>query len=260
MAGTAVFLGAWLTDSPLSFLSISLLSIASILATGFGNVINDIQDIETDRISHPERPLPKGEMSLFSARAFALILIVITLTASFSVSKAHGSATLIPLILLLLYALILKGTPIAGNLLVASLVAYSILYGAIGSPLFTKLLIPAALAFLLNFSREIIKDIQDHKGDMLAGYKTSATLPRPVLRGIVYGCSFSYLLLILLPYFKKDTGLPYLLVCVLVALPLHIYRTVLISNKNWESRTSLISKLFKFEMLVGLGALAIDKI
>ncbi len=27
----------------------------------FGNVINDILDIETDRISHPERALPKGK-------------------------------------------------------------------------------------------------------------------------------------------------------------------------------------------------------
>jgi len=43
-------------------------------------------------------------------------------------------------------------------------------------------------------------------------------------------------------------------------LPLHVYRTILISRKEIEKRFSQISTLFKLEMLTGLVALAADKI
>ena len=259
MAGIAVLLGFWLSESAISTMSLAFLVFAAVSSTGFGNVINDIKDIETDRISHPGRPLPMGEIPIISAVIYACLLAVIALFSSFTVSTTHGLATLIPLILLFFYANVLKGTPLAGNLVVASLVAYAILYGAIDAHHFQRLIIPAFFAFLLNLSREIIKDLQDERGDSTAGIITTASLPRPFLKGLIYLLSAIYLVLLPLPVFLKHFGYVYGLICFIVILPLHFYRLYLIRTIN-DSRYKTISMLFKVEMLAGLIALAADKL
>lgn len=261
MSSIAVFLGFWIAESPLSLPNLFMLMIAAVFSTAYGNVTNDIRDIETDRISHPTRPLPAGFINPVSALIFAILLAVGALMCSFFVSGIHGIATIIPLVLLTVYTFYLKGTPLTGNLLVALLVAYSIIYGAIGAPLFSKLLIPAILAFLLNFSREIVKDLQDHEGDRVAGYNTSAALPEKFLKIVIYCCSLFYLYSLFLPVYYHSFETVYLLVCIIVILPIHIYRTIfLIRPKNWHVHYSGITKLYKIEMLCGLIAIASDKI
>ena len=37
--------------------------------TAGGNALNDVYDRETDRVNHPERPLPAGEVSVSSAKS-----------------------------------------------------------------------------------------------------------------------------------------------------------------------------------------------
>ncbi len=259
MAGMAVFLGYWLTGSDLMPCEILFPILAAIAATGFGNVINDIRDIETDRISHPQRPLPRGEISIPAALIYSSLLAITAILLSFYTSLAHGFATLIPLILLLAYAVYLKGTRLAGNFIVASLVAYALLYGGINRPDFMKLLIPAFLAFLLNLSREVVKDIQDETGDKAAGYKTSASLPRSFLRYFIYICSVIYFSALPFPVILGHLGLIYAAVTVSAVVPVHIYRLRLIKT-DMDKKLSLISQLFKVEMLAGLTALAADKL
>lgn len=260
IAAITVALGFWLSQSPYSAWMLVLLMIATIAATGFGNVINDILDIESDRISHPQRPLPKGDLSIHNAKIFSVVLILISLACGFVVSITHGIATLIPLILLILYARYLKGTPLAGNIVVALLVAYSILYGALNAPGFFLVIYPALFAFLLNISREMIKDIQDEAGDKAAGVMTSAALPHTLLRGMIYCISIVYLLFILLPYYNKSFGMPYLLISLTIIIPIHSYRSFLIMSIKWKSKLSTISTLFKIEMVSGLAAIAVDHI
>lgn len=260
MAGLTTFLGFWLSDSSLPISSVMLLIIATICSIGFGNTINDIYDIDSDRINHPNRPLPQGNISIRSAWIFSLLLLVSALASSFSVSSLHGFATVLPLLLLTIYAFFLKATPIAGNFLVAALVAYTILYGALGAVGFPRLIFPASLAFLLNFSREIIKDLQDSKGDLSRGVITSATLSVPTLKTIIYICSAVYLSLLFITIYMKLFGTIYTGISLSIILPLHVYRVVLICKKGIEKRFKQISTLYKLEMLTGLIALAAEKI
>jgi len=260
IAATTVAIGFWLSQSTYGIWMLALLMIATIAATGFGNVINDIKDIDSDRISHPERPLPKGDLSIHSAKVFSVILIVISIACGFTVSITHGVATLIPLILLFFYARFLKGTPLAGNIVVALLVAYSILYGALNAPEFSMVIYPALFAFLVNISREIIKDIQDEAGDKAANVITTAILPHQLLRYMIYCFSIIYTIVLFIPYINTTFGFPYLITCVIAVLPLHIYRSVLIVSGRWEEHLGHISMLFKVEMLCGLVAIAVDKV
>ncbi len=258
MLALGVSLGFWLGHAGGHVLTLASLVIAAACAAGFGNVVNDIADISTDKISHPQRPLATGELSAAAAAAFAAALACIGTGAAFLASWQHGIGTLVPLCLLLLYALFFKATPLIGNILVSALVGYGIVFGGLLGAGMHRLAVPAMLAFLLNASREIVKDVQDEKGDRLAGYKTTASLPRPVIKTIVAGCGILYAVLVAVPYLLRDFGIAYGVVCLASVVPLHIYWFILFFKADWELKAGKISSLIKYEMVCGLAALAMD--
>jgi geranylgeranylglycerol-phosphate geranylgeranyltransferase len=261
MAAGAAMLGYWISGVSLQLLSLFLLITATITAIGFGNVINDILDIKTDRISHPDRPLPKGELSVRAAIIYAILLCCISLFCAWLVSTDHLIATIVPITLLIIYSFFLKGTPLSGNVLVAILVAYPLLYGGIGGIDFKHLIIPAFLAFLLNIAREIIKDIHDKDGDSAAGIVTSASLPDKVINTILIATSILYLSMIFLPVGLKHLGYSYLIVCIAVTLPIHFFRSFkLLRSIRDQKFYTKIAFLYKLEMFSGLAALLADKI
>ncbi|MFW6245008.1 MAG: geranylgeranylglycerol-phosphate geranylgeranyltransferase [Fibrobacterota bacterium] len=261
MTGFAVILGIWLSGTLSTAFRPVLLMVAAMSAASFGNVINDLLDIETDRISHPERPLAKGSMKNSTAVIFAVLLVAVSLLSSFLVSPFHWKATFFPLILLSVYSFHFKKTPLIGNLLVASLVAYALLFGVLPKPEYEILVIPALLAFLLNFCREIVKDIQDEQGDRNQGYNTTAVLHPVLLKGILLLIGAVYLALLFLPsLYQNHFGNVYTGTCLLLVLPLHFYWSALILKRNFSVQTPRIASVLKLEMLGGLLALSLDKI
>jgi geranylgeranylglycerol-phosphate geranylgeranyltransferase len=260
MAAAATGLGYWLGRHAGSPERLAFLVCAAALATGFGNVANDIRDVETDRVSHPARPLPSGLLDLRVAVVYAVVLAALALVCSYAVSPLHALATTVPLALLLTYAVVLKGVPLAGNVLVASLVAYPLLFGALGSAVFARLWVPAGLAFLLNLTREVVKDMQDAEGDRTAGLRTSAVLPENVLNGLLVAASVVYLCSLFLPTLLGYFGTAYAVVCVVAVLPLHLWRIIVYSGKARPRPFALVSLLLKLEMLAGLAALALDEL
>jgi geranylgeranylglycerol-phosphate geranylgeranyltransferase len=227
---------------------------------GFGNVVNDFADIKTDGISHPDRPLSRKEISPRQALIFAGMLALASLVCSFMVSAVHGIGVVVPLFMLGIYAAFLKGTPLAGNVLVSILVAYGIIFGGLTSDGSYRLYIPALLAFLLNLPREIVKDIQDMPGDTAAGITTSASLPAKVLRIIILSCSIVYAILVFMPFFLHQFGTLYAVLCLVAVIPLHVYWFVLFAKPDWQEKSRTISLLIKNEMLCGLCALALDQL
>jgi geranylgeranylglycerol-phosphate geranylgeranyltransferase len=260
MTGIAIALGFWLSRNTLPLPGLALLIIAGICATAFGNVINDMKDVATDRISHPQRPLPRGELSIAAVWGYLVFLALSALGSSLFVSKTHAIATLLPLLLLSVYTLYLKGTPLFGNILVSLLVAYALLFGGLTAPHFSRLLLPATLAFTLNLIREIIKDLQDEPGDHAAGIVTTARLPGPVIRITVFSLCALYLLLLFLPSITGQFGLTYALICAIVIVPMHCRWIFLFVKKERNGRLPFLSLLIKGEMLAGLAALALDQL
>ena len=260
MAAVGVALGWWLTGTSLPLYNLALMIAAAAIALSYGNVINDIIDAEGDRINHSKRPIPSGEMTKRTAGLFAGLLIVMATACGFFVSPIVGIATLIPLVLLTIYSLFLKGTPLAGNCIVSILVAYTLLYGAIPSGNFSILIIPAILAFLLNTIREIVKDMQDEVGDRAAGVVTTAVLPKTTVRTILLTIAILYAGLVLVPYWQRHFDFIYASICVAIIIPLHLFimKIIWLDKKCCEGRR--LSKLIKIEMLAGLGALAIDNL
>src|SRR5580698_7754513 len=55
---------------------LALAAASSAMVTGGGNVLNDVLDVEGDRLNHPDRPLVTGAISIPAARLLAIGLLI----------------------------------------------------------------------------------------------------------------------------------------------------------------------------------------
>lgn len=148
------------------------------LVAGFGNVYNDIQDADLDRVAHPRRPLPSGAVTRRAALGLAMCLAA----AGIVLAAAGGWAALAfataNALLLVAYECRLKAAGITGNALVGLLVASTFLYGGVVAagrvPVQAMLWLLAGMAGLSSLARELLKDIEDRHAD--AGHRTSFPL------------------------------------------------------------------------------------
>jgi len=260
MAGFTIFLGYWIGKSPYSLPALTGFILAASSSVGFGNIINDIIDIKTDVIAHPNRPLPRGIITTHSALLYAIVLALLALSCSFPWSIIHGIGTVVPLVFLLVYALFFKGTPLIGNIVVSLMVGYTIIYGALLGKTVNHVFLPAFLAFLLNLCREIIKDIQDFEGDNAAGITTTAHLSPTVNNNILKAVNALYVCLLPIPLILGHFKTAYLLLSLFITIPLHLSWSIFLFKTNWTDRSSTISSLLKAEMFSGLLALSIDRL
>jgi len=180
---------------------ILLASLVVFFICGFGNVINDIYDIDIDKINKPYRPLPSGKISLKSAKLFAWILAISGILLSVFNWKCFIIA-LVNTTILYLYAKRFKRNKIIGNPLVAYLTGSVFLFGGASVDNIFITFILFLCAMLTTWGREIVKDFEDMEGD-----RRSGVLSFP----IKYGKRSLYLALGLLILAVILSPLPYLL-------------------------------------------------
>lgn len=250
MAGTAVITSAIiaLPHGIVKYkMDIILASISAFLIAGLGNALNDYADRYIDKIAHPERPIPAGKVKPNFAIKISLILIAISL---FIASFINPFCFLIALAAILLessYAAFLNRLAIGKNVVISSLVALLFIYGgfAVNKFFSIEIWILSMLAFIMNMAREIVKDIEDIKGDRKAGRKTL-----PIRHGIkkarMLAFFFTILAIILspLPYFLNIFDISYIFI-VAIADAFYLYALIKISYptfaKNFIKAGMLIS-------------------
>lgn len=251
-----------------SFTSRPALIVALTLAAG--NVINDILDIKVDQINHPERFLARHPEHKSSAWVLFLVLVALVVLLMIATKKIFN----FPLMalgltvgaLLVLYSLFLKRLLFWGNLCVsccASMVApFSYLWlkteniFPLQRPPFA-LFVYGALIFLIHFSREITKSVEDHAGDLLrqsvtyvsVGYTKSLN---QILRFSTLAIGLALIFLILI---MKDAASWqfFLIFTVLVLLLYHIFRIVPHLPNTQEAKR--LSRYQKWTMALGIASL-----
>jgi geranylgeranylglycerol-phosphate geranylgeranyltransferase len=165
LAAAALGLGI----APLAWVLLVLAAGSTALVTAAGNVLNDLGDLEGDRLNHPERPLVTGEVSVGAARWGTVALFVGGVVLGVPAALVHywvGVILAVAVAGLLAYELRWKARGLVGNVTVGGLTAMVFLYGgaAVGQP---ALMLPfAAMAFFATLSREVIKDMEDVAGDV----------------------------------------------------------------------------------------------
>jgi geranylgeranylglycerol-phosphate geranylgeranyltransferase len=180
-----VYIGAMVFSlgMPIHFSHVLRAAISAALVLGAGNALNDYFDLEIDRVNRPKRPIPSGRITRSDAFMLAMAFFLIGLGLAKSINKYCLAIALINTVMLILYAKYGKKLLLLSNLSISYLVASVFVYGAaaVYSPLMW--LNPEAIkltailtvcAFLINLSREIVKDIEDIDGDSRA---YSMTLP-----------------------------------------------------------------------------------
>lgn len=116
LAGAVPLLTADGTPQPELLLRAASLVMASVLLYAGGVVLNDVFDVETDRIDRPERPIPKGVVPLYAAALFGAFLLLAGIIFAAYAHRLSGLIAIFLAISILLYDALLKKYSVAGPL------------------------------------------------------------------------------------------------------------------------------------------------
>lgn len=164
MAAAGVILGAWWVGGGISG-SVFAAAFAAMALTAAANAWNDAADIEIDRIAHPERPLPSGQLSRSTANTFASCSAVIAVVFSLIAQPYLAVFSLILLVPVRFYSPHIKRLGLPGNLTVALIASLPFVYGAWAAGRPRAGLVLLAIAAPLHLARELAKDLDDVTGD-----------------------------------------------------------------------------------------------
>jgi 4-hydroxybenzoate polyprenyltransferase len=179
----------------LSNLHFAMLVIASVCIAAAGYVINDYFDLNIDRVNKPEKLVVEKIITRRSAILWHLILSVTGVLLSFYVGwKVNniftGFANLLCVVLLWFYSTTFKKNLLIGNVIISMLTAWVVLVlyfieipqlpfvpvdqtiiRAVAR-IFKLGALYGGFAFIISLIREVIKDIEDMRGDAKHGCRT----------------------------------------------------------------------------------------
>ncbi len=235
------------------FLPVLLASLVVFLFTGAGNTLNDYLDREIDRISHSERPIPRGRVRSKNALVFSGVLFGVSVVASLWLNLYCILIVLVNLAIMLAYEFKAKGLGLSGNLMISWLTASLFLFGGMAvyndyPDILNLVLIILVLSFFATLGREISKDIQDIRGDIGRRKTLPMCIGRKKAGYVAIVCFILAVVLSPLPYIFGMFGWLYLII-VLAADAIFIYAGA--SLKRSPKRASNNAKL---AMLVALTA------
>jgi 4-hydroxybenzoate polyprenyltransferase len=244
-------------EEPFPLLSLSFVAVAGsiILAAASGYGINDYYDVKIDVINKPKEVIIGRSIT----KKHALVYYFILNTLSLALSSLGGWKVFCivggSLFLLWVYANALKRLPFIGNLVVAflsgltivTLIVYNGNYGTEGS-LFV------VFAFGSTLVREILKDLEDRKGDAQHGCRTL-----PIVLGVA---STKLILYSVIIAYVMASGILSLLVNQQLFLylsatvgPLYIYSLVTLYRADTKKHFKRLSRISKIIMVIGIFAM-----
>lgn len=260
-------------ETALSNSLLYLLIISTFLITASGYIINDIIDVKGDVINKPNKVIISKYISVASAlklyRIGTFLGIIIGSYIAFKIEKPFYSFYFVGIsALLYFYSIYLKGKMLIGNFVVSILLAFSMIVilifdfplnlNSLQSDLYLKIqsviIMYSAFAFLLNFIREIIKDIEDIDGDYSQKHSTLPILiGMKRTRNIAIGISlFTIFLLLVVTINLVDIltiSFSYIIVFIIIPLTYFAYNL-------WTAETiknyNHLSKVLKIIILLGI--------
>lgn len=250
-----------------------LLVLSTVLIAAGGYVINNIFDQDTDNDNKPNNVIVGKSISETNAYSIYVALNISGVSIGFYLSNViakPGFAALFILIAatLYFYAINWKQMLLIGNFIVALLLSFSVIIIGIfdlfpvvnqsNQPLmanlFSILIDYAVFAFMINFIREIVKDLEDVNGDYNQGMRTL-----PIILGIsrtakvVSILSFIPVGAILL--YINNYLMPLLFVTIYMLLfvvgPL-LYFSIKIWSASSQKEFHVLSLLLKWILLFGI--------
>jgi len=172
--------GGWIMNPSfynlITSIKFNVSSICTILILMSSMVINDVYDVETDKINNPLRPIPSGQIKIYEAIILNLLLLGTAEYLSIRFLSTNPQLLVDFVIVVVgIYTSILKRIPLIKNVSCAGIVALSIFFAGLASNTETALItenknfgllaIAVDLIFYGSLSNEILLDIRDYDGD-----------------------------------------------------------------------------------------------
>lgn len=236
-----------IADPDMFFLSLSTVFIAAA-----GYIINDYFDIKIDIVNKPEKVVVgrylKRRWAMGAHQAFNVIGALLGIL----VSPYIFLINVFSITLLWFYSERFKRLPFIGNFIVSTLTALSLFILSVHYPANRHLVIIYAIfSFFISLIREIVKDMEDIRGDEAHGCRTL-----PIIWGVRRTKNFLYFVistfiavLFILASALDNRVLLILFVLLLIPILWLSYRLSLADTKKEFKNVSSISKII---MLLGL--------
>lgn len=233
--------------------------VALTVITATGYWVNDAFDFKIDRENKPRKVIVNAHLSVKKVLTAYIAAVMLVLAFSFLFQPlALFAINAGVAALLFLYAWLLKRTTVVGNIVIALLTALVVYYAAVMYVPRTVLMWTILFAFEITFIREVVKDIEDIKGDLK--FKLQTLPIRIGIQATKHVVFASYLVFILSCYAPLLEGLlrtltlnvPYLAVSVaLVQLPAaylmwRLRKAAVSADFAWQS------KMLKFLIFMGM--------
>ncbi|MDA4127280.1 MAG: geranylgeranylglycerol-phosphate geranylgeranyltransferase [Thaumarchaeota archaeon] len=257
MIGFAVVVGAFVSKpATIVIPQLSLGFLTGFFVCAYSMVVNDIYDVEVDKVNRPERPIPSGRVTAHAATRISLV--VLTAGMACSVLSLNPLAVIIAAayaFLSWLYNSWAKKTGLAGNLIVASSLAIPFIYGGAisgGSITGSLLLMMALTAFFSGVGREVVKAMADVEGDAKRNVNSVAR-SKGLRTASAIGALF-FLLAVVTSWVPLFTGLANTIYTYGVLIPdaLFAYLAVGIVLRHNASNAYTVKKVALAGMTVGL--------
>ncbi|GHB59421.1 prenyltransferase [Persicitalea jodogahamensis] len=245
--------GEWrqiVTDPKMLILS---LTTACIAAAGY--IINDYFDVKIDIVNKPERVVIGRYLKRRVAMGTHQFLNVAGVLLGLLVSKWIFLINVVCVTLLWFYSERFKRTMLVGNLVVSLLTALSVVIVTVVYPENRNLVfIYAIFSFFISLVREIIKDMEDVRGDVSHGCRTL-----PIVWGLRRTKIVVYFLvaifittLYLMAHSLNNLTLAWLFTALLLPIAWLVYRLVFADTRREFARLSTLCKMI---MLLGLATM-----
>ncbi len=230
--------------------------------------LNDYYDFEIDKLNkRTDRPLVRGDLSLKTALYLFYIFFPLGLLCSFFVNYTCFIIALVTALFAILYDTKMKKIKLLGNFYIAYTMAIPFVFGAAAviqeNTLFSfeihpSIYIIALMAFLAGSGREIMKDVQDFKGDFKKGVRSFPKYIGKKNSNIIASLFYlSAIALSFLPYISANyeiyyRNIYYIVIILITDIMLLVTAVRLIQNKTENMK--VYRKMSLIAMFVGLIA------
>lgn len=231
-----------------------LLTLSTVLIAAAGYIINDYYDIKIDAINKPDRLVIGTAIRRRPAMFAHMILSVLGVAIGFWLYFPIGLINTGAVLLLWGYSARLKKMPLVGNIVIALLSASMLLVVAVYDDSLNRITIGYSLfAFLISLIREVIKDMEDMKGDASFDCRTL-----PIVLGIrnaklvLYPLIMIFLVFVIIVIVHGRTSLLFDAYMLLLVLAPAIWLTIKLARADRKRDFTYLSNLNKAVMLTGI--------
>jgi geranylgeranylglycerol-phosphate geranylgeranyltransferase len=164
------FSGAFISNPSFDIFHFIISSIDTILILASSMIINDLFDINIDKINNPTRPLITGKITINEAKIITIILLSIVEILTINYLPIESQMIIqYAIINIIIYTPIIKKITFIKNISCASLIAFVLYFSSL--TINNLLITTTSFIFFGSLSNELLLDITDYEGDKKKQYK-----------------------------------------------------------------------------------------